>query len=157
MCWVPPFDADGQLLCAHGYPMRFNGLDYERLRATWACRQACARCAEPNRADTDCPFRDPQRPLGMVKHVQLAFTHPDGSLHARRARLYPYRGTLWKQSYGCPRNATESRNSQLEHLGLKRIWSYGLPGATADIAFADLLINLRALGRLVQQATLLDP
>ena len=40
-------------------------------------------------------------------------------------------------------------------LGLKRIWSYGLDGAAADISFADLMINLRTLGRLVQQATLL--
>jgi hypothetical protein len=156
-CVLRGYDADGQPLCAHGYPMTFNGLDYERLRATWACRQLCTRGAKPNRVDADCPFRDPQRPLGMVKHIQRAFTHPDGSTHARLARLYPYRGALWKQRYGCRRNATESRNSQLEHLGLKRIWSYGLPGATADIAFADLLINLRALGRLVQQATLLDP
>ena len=72
------------------------------------------------------------------------------------ASACPNRGALWKQHYGSRRNATESRNSQLEHLGLKRIWSYGLSGATADIAFADLLINLRTLGRLVQQATLLD-
>lgn len=92
----------------------------------------------------------------MVKHVQLAFTHPDGSTHARLARLYPYRSVQWKQRYSSRRNAIESCNSQLEHLGLKRIWSYGLPGATADIAFADLLIDLRTLGRLVQQATL-DP
>jgi hypothetical protein len=35
------------------------------------------------------------------------------------------------------------------------VWSYGLVGATADISFADLLVNLRALGRLVQQATAL--
>jgi hypothetical protein len=40
-------------------------------------------------------------------------------------------------------------------LGLKRIWCYGLAGAVADITFVDLLINLRNLGRLVQQATLL--
>jgi hypothetical protein len=33
------------------------------------------------------------------------------------------------------------------------MWSYGLAGATADITFADLLVNLRTLGRLVQQAT----
>jgi len=56
---------------------------------------------------------------------------------------------------GSRRNATESRNSQLEALHLKRIWSYGLAGAAADIAFADLLINLRTLGRLVCQASAL--
>ncbi len=35
------------------------------------------------------------------------------------------------------------------------LWSYGLPGAISDISFADLLVNLRSLGRLVQQATAL--
>jgi hypothetical protein len=40
-------------------------------------------------------------------------------------------------------------------LGLKRAWAYGLPRVTADITFADLLIDLRNLGRLVRQATLL--
>jgi len=93
-CVLRGYNADGQPLCAHGYPMTFNGLDYERLRATWACRQACTRGATPNRADADCPFRDSQRPLALVKHVQLVFTHPDGSTHARLARLYPYRSAL---------------------------------------------------------------
>jgi hypothetical protein len=61
----------------------------------------------------------------------------------------------WKARYGSRRNATESRNGQLENLQLKRVWSYGLEGATADLTFADLLINLRTLGRLVQEAALL--
>ena len=71
------------------------------------------------------------------------------------ARLYPYNSDLWKEHYGARKNAVEGRNSQTTRLGLKRIWSYGLAGAVADITFADLLINLRTLGRLVQQATLL--
>ena len=91
----------------------------------------------------------------MVTHVGRAFTHPDGSRHERLARLYPYLSPLWKAHYGARKNAVEGRNSQIARLGLKRIWSYGLPGATADLSFADLLINLRTLGRLVQQATLL--
>ena len=109
----------------------------------------------PKLEDTACPFRDPQRPLGMVKHIQRAFIHPDGSRHERLARLYPYGSALWKAHYGPRKNAVEGRNSQLTRLGLKRVWSYGLHGATADITFADLLINLRTLGRLVQQATAL--
>ena len=84
----------------------------------------------------------PLREAWVVQHYY--------GLGGRARRLYSSRA-LWKQHYG------SSRNSQLEHLGLKRIWSYGLSGATADITFADLLINLRTLGRLVQQATLLDP
>ena len=91
----------------------------------------------------------------MVTHVGRAFTHADGSRHERLARLYPYDSPIWKEHYGPRKNAVEGRNSQIERLGLKRIWSYGLPGAAADLSFADLLINLRTLGRLVQQATLL--
>jgi hypothetical protein len=53
------------------------------------------------------------------------------------------------------KNAVEGRNSQIARLGLKRMWSYGLAGARADITLADLLLNLRTLGRLVQEATLL--
>ena len=135
--------------------MSFNGIDYSRLRACWVCRQICARQLPPRPDDAACPFRDLHHPLGMVSHVDRAFVHPDGSRHERLARLYPYLSPLWKAHYGARKNAVEGRNSQIERLGLKRIWSYGLPGATADLSFADLLINLRTLGRLVQQATLL--
>lgn len=149
------YDAQGHPLCAHGYPMAFNGVDYQRLRACWVCRQVCTRLPDAPPADADCPFRDPERPLGQVRHVACAFTHPDGSRHARLARLYPYGSELWQAHYAPRKNAVEGRNSQLTRMGLKRTWSYGLAGATADIAFADLLINLRTLGRLVQQATAL--
>ena len=90
-----------------------------------------------------------------MRHVNRAFVHPDGSRHERLARLYPYGSALWKERYTSRKNAVEGRNSQLTRLGLKRAWSYGLPGASADITFADLLINLRTLGRLVQEVTLL--
>ena len=156
-CVLRGYAADGQPLCAHGYPLAYNGLDYQRLRAAWVCRQVCRRASPPAPADAACPFRDPEHPLGMTKHVTHTFVHPDGSSHARLARLFPYNSALWKAHYGSRRNASESRNSQVEHLGLKRSWSYGLAGATADITFADLLINLRTLGRLVQQASLLTP
>ncbi len=154
-CKVRGYDKNGYPLCAHGYRMSFNGLDYQRLRACWACRQVCTHQLHPKPEDADCPFRDPNRPLGMVKHVRRAFVHPDGSRHERLARLYPYRSALWKEHYDARKNAVEGRNSQIARLGLKRIWSYGLDGATADISFADLVVNLRTLGRLVQQATLL--
>jgi len=149
------YDVDGQPLCAHGYPLTFNGLDYDRLRAAWVCRQVCHREPDAPTADAACPFRDPQHPLGMTKHVTQAFSHLDGSSHPRLARLFPYNSALWKAHYGSRRNASESRNSQVEHLDLKRIWSYGLARATVDITCADLLINLRTLARLVQQASLL--
>lgn len=154
-CLLRGYDAHGRPLCPHGYPMSPNGLDYERLRATWVCRQTCSRHPAASPTDADCPFRDPQRGLGMTVHITTAFIHPDGSQHARLARLFAYDAPTWKAHYGPRRNATESRNSQLEHLDLKRLWSYDLPGAGADIIFADLLINLRALGRLVRQASTL--
>jgi len=154
-CKVRGYDHKGHPLCAHGYRLSFNGIDYQRLRACWVCHQKCAYQLHPKPEDADCPFRDPQRPLGMVKHVGRAFVHPDGSRHERLARLYPYGSAIWKAHYGSRKNAVEGRNSQLTRLGLKRMWSYGLDGATADVSFADLLINLRTLGRLVRQATLL--
>jgi hypothetical protein len=156
-CRLRGYDADGHLLCAHGYPMFFQGLDYDRLRATWACRQRCTRAKDRRPVDEDCPFRDPAHPLGQVRHVGNALVHPDGTKHERLARLYPYGSDLWKQHYGARKNAVEGRNSQIARLGLKRMWSYDLRGATADIALADLLLNLRTLGRLVQEATLLPP
>jgi hypothetical protein len=154
-CQVRGYEHNGHPLCAHGYRLSFNGIDYQRLRACWVCDQKCAHQLHPRPEDADCPFRDPERPSGMVKHVSRAFVHPDGSRHERLARLYPYDSDTWKKHYGSRKNAVEGRNSQLMRLGLKRIWSYGLNGATADVSFADLLINLRTLGRLVQQATLL--
>ena len=155
-CKVRGYDKNGHPLCAHGYRMSFNGLDYQRLRACCRrCRQVCAQQLHPKPEDAECPFRDPDRPRGMTKHVGRAFVHPDGSRHERLARLYPYGSPIWKEHYGARKNAVEGRNSQITRLGLKRIWSYDLDGAAADISFADLLINLRTLGRLVQQATLL--
>lgn len=52
----------------------------------------------------------------------------------------------WKTRYHSRRYA------QPKHLGLVRIPSHGLDCARDDIAIADLLINLRNLARLVQQA-----
>jgi hypothetical protein len=156
-CKLRGYDKQGHPLCAHGYPMSHNGIDYQRLRACWVCRQACTRLSESKAEDADCPFRDPDRPLGQVRHVSQAFVHPDNTRHERLARLYPYGSALWKQHYHSRSNAVEGRNSQITRLGLKRVWSYGLAGATADLTFADLLINLRTLGRLVQEASLLSP
>jgi hypothetical protein len=154
-CKLRGYDKNGHPLCAHGHPMSFHGLDYGRLRACWVCRQVCSRTPESRGEDAECPFRDPQHPLGQVRHVSRALVHPDGTRHERLARLYPYPSPLWDEHYDSRRNAAEGRNSQITRLGLKRMWSYGLAGATADITFADLLINLRTLGRLVQEASLL--
>ena len=73
---------------------------------------------------------------------------------AEEGKSYPYGSDLWKAHYGSRKNRVEGRNAQIMRLGLKRVWSYGLSGATADLTFADLLINLRTLGRLLQEAPL---
>jgi hypothetical protein len=154
-CLWRGYDRHGRPLCAHGYPMSPNGIDRQRLRAGWVCRQRCTRVANPSPQDESCPFRDPDHPLGQVRHVARAFVHPDGTRHARLARLIPYGSQRWKALYASRKNAPEECHSQLARLGLKRVSSYGLTGAAADIICADFLDNLRTLGRLVQEATLL--
>jgi hypothetical protein len=152
-CLWRGYDGRGHPLCVHGYPMHSNGIDYQRLRACWVCRQHCTRLPDPKPEDAACPFRDPARPLGQVRHVGLAFTHPDGTQHARLARLIAYGSKRWKAHYASRKNAPEGNHSQLQRLGLKRIRSYGLTGATADVTLGDFLDNLCTLGRVVQEAT----
>ena len=84
--------------------------------------------------------------------VNVGRTLPDGSV--RLAREVPYGSPAWKQRYG-RRNLSESRNGSLEHLGLKRMPSFGLTHARKENAIADFLSNLHTLGRLVQEATTL--
>jgi hypothetical protein len=151
-CLARGYDATGRPLCPHGYPLRSNGYDGERRRAKYVCAQACRR--EPRREGApvqpvaDCPYLDPMHPLGFI--VNVGRTLPDGSL--RLAREIPYGSATWKARYG-RRNLTESRNSQIEALGLKRLPTWGLPPATKEVQLADFLINLRTLGRLVREAT----
>ncbi len=77
---------------------------------------------------------------------------PDGTV--RLAREIPYGSPRWRARFG-RRNLSESRNSSMEHLGMKRLPVYGLPRGRKEVALTDLLINLQTLGRLVQEATLL--
>lgn len=46
-------------------------------------------------------------------------THPDGSTHARLARLYPYRSALWKQPDGSRRNTRLLQRSFLLRYPLR--------------------------------------
>ena len=157
-CLLRGYDAQGHPLCPHGYPLHSNGYDRQRRRRKWLCRQACRR--EPRREGqavqpvADCPYLDPQNDhaLGYVLNVGLTF--PDGSL--RLARDIPYGSMQWKARYG-RRSNSESRNGQLEGMGLKRMRSYGLPRNTKDVQMADLIVNLRTMGRLVQEAGRLHP
>ena len=151
-CLARGYDPNGRPLCPHGYPLRANGYDDARRRAKYVCAQACRR--EPRTKDgpiapvEGCPYLDPRRPLGFV--VNVGKTLPDGSL--RLAREIPDGSPVWKARYG-RRNLAESRNSQLEAVGLKRLPSAGLGRGTREIQIADFLINLRTLGRLVREAS----
>jgi hypothetical protein len=151
-CVQRGYDADGRPLCPHGYPLRANGYDAERRRAKYVCAHACRReplaTHGPIAPVTDCPYLDPTRPVGFV--VNVGKTLPDGSL--RLAREIPYGSETWKARYG-RRNLAESRNSQIELLGLKRLPSSGLDHGTREIQIADFVINLRTLGRLVREAS----
>jgi hypothetical protein len=151
-CLRRGYDGRGYPLCAHGYAMAPNGYDRERRRAKWTCNQACRREVrregEPVSPPSGCPYLDETRPLGQVRNVALTF--PDGS--TRLAREIPYGSAAWKARYG-RRNLSESRNGQLEMMGLKRMRSFGLERARKDIRLADFLLNLRTLGRLVREAS----
>jgi hypothetical protein len=142
------YDAEGHPLCVQGYAMHPNGHDYERRRTKWCCAQTCAH--DSQRPAPDCPFRNPDHPLGQT--VNVGRTLPDGCL--RLAREVPYGSDTWKARYG-RRNLSESRNATLEGFGLKRLSTSGLAHGRQEIAIADLLDNLRTLGRLVQEATTL--
>lgn len=154
-CLRRGYDGRGRPLCPHGYPMRANGYDAEHRRAKYVCAQACRREprreGEPVQPVEGCPYLDPAHPLGAVTNVGK--TLADGSL--RLAREIPYGSPAWKARYG-RRNLSESRNGQLEGLGLKRMPAYGLERITKEVQVADFLINLRTLGRLVREATNLN-
>ena len=140
------YDANGWPLCPHGYPLRPNGHDYQRRRTKWCCEQACQHHAR--QPAPDCPFQEHLH--GQV--VNVGRTLPDGCM--RLAREVPYGSDTWKTRYG-RRNLSESRNASLEGMGLTRLSTSGLARSRQEIGIADFLTNLRTLGRLVQEATLL--
>lgn len=154
-CLRRGYDGKGRPLCAHGYPMRSNGYDHQRRRAKYLCDQVCRRAPlhdkRPISPPEGCPYLDDDHRLGQVVNVGRAFR--DGSV--RLAREIPYGSDAWKARYG-RRNLSESRNAQIEALGLKRMRSYGLGRNRKEVQLADFLINLHTLGRLVREATDLD-
>ncbi|MGQ9684203.1 MAG: hypothetical protein ACUVX9_16860 [Anaerolineae bacterium] len=146
------YDAQGHPLCPHGYRLHPNGYDAKRRRSKWVCRQACRR--KPRREGEavcpvqGCPYLDGRRPIGYVLNVSR--TLPDGS--NRLAREIPYGSPEWEARYG-RRNHSESRNGQLQGMGLKRMRSYGLERNTKEVQMADFIINLRTMGRLLKEAS----
>jgi hypothetical protein len=151
-CVQRGYDGHGWPLCPHGYRLRANGHDAPRRRTKYVCAQACRReppqPAAPVRPVAGCPYLDRARPAGYV--VNVGRTLPDGA--RRLAREIPHGSAAWHARYG-RRNLAESRNGQLEGLGLKRLPCHGLPRATKEIQLADWLLNLRTLGRLVREAS----
>jgi hypothetical protein len=150
-CRTRGYDGQGRPLCPHGYPLRANGHDAERRRTKYICAQACRRepLAEGGALQpvAGCPYLEPTSSCGFV--VNVGRTLPDGS--TRLARDIPYGSPAWQARYG-RRNLAESRNGQLEGMGLKRMRSYGQARATKDVQLADFVLNLRTLGRLVHEA-----
>jgi hypothetical protein len=138
----------GHPLCLHDYEMQSNGHDYDRRRTKWCCEKGCLK--NPDRPAPDCPYRAPEPKHGQV--VNVGRTLPDGSV--RLAREVAYGWDTWKTRYG-RRNLSESRNSTMEYLGLKRLPSFGLTRGRKEVAIGDFLGSLRTLGMLVQEATTL--
>ncbi len=143
------YNANGRPSCLHGFEMSANGYDAGRRRTKYICAHRCL--SQTELPVPDCPFLTAGA-CGQV--VNIGLTMPDGS--RRLAREIPYGSAHWKARYG-RRNIAESRNSQIEALGLLRLPCHGLRRARVHIAAADLLINLRNLGRLLREATALTP
>jgi len=140
------YNENGHPLCALGYTMLSNGYDYQRRRRKWCCAHACQQ--DPSAPPPDCPYLANEH--GQV--VNVARTLPDGAV--RLAREIPYASPLWKKRYA-RRNLSESRNGCREGMDLKRLPSYGLSHGQREVVIGDFLQNLRTLGRLVGEATLL--
>ncbi len=160
-CLRRGYDGHGHPLCPHGYCLHSNGYDYAERRRKYVCRQAC-RKEPPWRAEgtekeretihavEGCPYLDGSS-MGFVVNVGRSL--PDGS--TRLAREIPYGSDEWDKRYG-RRNLSESRNGQIEGMGLKRMQSYGRSRNGKEVQVADFIINLRTLGRLVREATCLS-
>jgi len=151
-CLKRGYDGQGRPLCPHGYPLRSNGYDYERRERKYVCAQVCRRQPLHDKAVVApvecCPYLGEPGALGYV--VNVGKTLPDGSW--RLARDIPYGSPTWKARYG-RRNLSESRNGQLQGMGVKRMLAYGLDHDTRDVQTSDFLLNLHSLGRLVREAT----
>lgn len=154
-CVTRGYDGEGYPLCPHGYRLLSNGYDYQHRRRKWICAQSCRR--KPRREGEavkkveGCPYLERERPLGFI--VNVGKTLPKGNM--RLARDIPYGSDEWKARYG-RRNLSESRNGQLEGLGLKRMQSYGLERNAKEVQAGDFILNLHTLGRLVREATALS-
>lgn len=142
------YNEKGVPFCPFGYLMRSNGHDYQRRRTKWRCAQGCRR--DSKRPVPVCDYLGPQYKHGYT--VNVGRTHADGTV--RLAREIPYDSPAWRERYG-RRNSAESRNSILEHLGLKRLPVHGLSLGHLVILQGDFVANQRTLVRLLREAALL--
>jgi hypothetical protein len=146
--------------------LAFNGHDYARGDAKWACRQRCRRQlhpdilpattgsapaapAPPELASATCPYRDPAHPVGQVVRVGLRL--PDGSI--RLARDLPVTSPSYQLRQG-RQSYAESRNASQQRRHLKRSPWYGLPNSAKATYLGDTLILAANLARFVREATL---
>jgi hypothetical protein len=141
------YNEKGYPLCPFGFVMRSNGHDYQRRRTKWRCAQRCRR--DSQRPVPNCDYLKPEYKNGYT--VDVGRTHADGTV--RLAREIPYGSPAWKERYG-RRNSAESRNSALEHLGLKRLPVHGLQLGHLAILQGDFVTNQCTLVRLIREASL---
>jgi hypothetical protein len=144
------YNEQGYPLCPFGYVCHPNGHDYQRRLTKWRCAKSCRN--DPQRPTPDCAYLHPQHKHGYTTTVGR--THADGSV--RLAREIPYGSPAWKKLYH-RRNCAESRNSILEHQGLKRLPVHGLSRAYSEVLLGDFVANQHTLVRLVREATALLP
>lgn len=142
------YDEKGHPLCPFGYPMRANGHNYRRRQTKWRCSKQCR--VDKEKAPPDCDYLQPKYKHGYT--VNVGRTHADGTV--RLAREIPYGTAAWKERYN-RRNLSESRNSVLEHLGLKHLPVHGLSAGYVAVMQGDLLANLHTLVRLIREAAAL--
>lgn len=154
-CLTRGYDAAGVPLCAHGYQLRCNGHNYATRQTKWVCQQRCSVRPQPDvhprppQTRPECPYRDPQRPLGLT--VTVGLTLPDGAL--RLARDHALGSPTWQLRHGRQSNA-ESRNAGQERRQLKRAPWFGLANAAKASLIGDILILLGNVARFVREASL---
>ena len=144
------YNEKGYPFCPFGYIMSSNGHDYQRRRTKWRCTKRCRQ--DSQRPVPNCDYLKPQYKNGYT--VNVGRTHADGTV--RLAREIPYGSPAWQERYG-RRNSAESRNSSLEHLGLKRLPVHGLSLGHLAVLQGDFVANQRTLVRLIREATLAKP
>jgi hypothetical protein len=161
-CLQREYDAQGNPLCLHGYRLSFNGHDYQRRDSKWVCRQRCRHRSQPDIAPDlppasetvtthgypDCPYLDPQHPLGYLVRVNLSL--PDGNI--RLARDLKIGSPTWDLRIG-RLSYSESRNACQARRGVKRSPWFGQANSAKASILADILTCALNVARFVREAT----